>query len=227
MIIAVEFLLTHLSMSPGLAVVAAAVDAIDLDADPDGFLVARIYNDVGDLGCSGQASLGDRNRELLPGSSSIRGSENCGRLSPEKKYVGIVGMKRNRPNLFSVGWRLNHVPLRAVIFAQIEAALGAGQQVRRIMRRDGERSNLNLTGLGVEGKLHPAAAPMIAAVGAEPNSGANRADTNREILIHRHDLSMLSQGIASTISDARSRLSNRAYRADARGFTANEHLRSI
>src|SRR5437660_1427341 len=122
--IAVEFLLAHLAMRPGFAVVARAIDAIDLDADPNGFLVARIDDDVSDFRRAREASLRHRNPKLFPGLAAIARTIDRGMLGAEENRVGVARMKRDRPNLPAAGGRFDQLPLRAVVFAVIEAGLG-------------------------------------------------------------------------------------------------------
>src|SRR5579871_4589850 len=104
--ILVELLVAHLAMRPGLAVVARAIDSIDLDTDPDRLLITRIDDDVGDLGRAREASLGHRNLELLPGLAPITRTIDRRMLGAEEHRVGFAGMKRDRPDLPIAGRRL-------------------------------------------------------------------------------------------------------------------------
>src|SRR5580693_7358307 len=54
----------------------------------------------------------------------------------------------------------------------------------RVVRRKRQRANLNFAGFGMEGEIHLAAPPMVAAVRTKPHAGAHCANTDRELLSH-------------------------------------------
>src|ERR1700730_219195 len=64
----------------------------------------------------------------------------------------------------------------------------------RAVRRKRQRANLDFAGLGVEGQIHLAAPPMVAAIGTEPHTGAHRPHTDRELLSHRSHLARSMAG---------------------------------
>ena len=181
------------AMAPGVATVAAAVHAVDLDAHPNRARVARIEYDVGDLGRSGEALLGDRDRKPLPSLAAIERAEHRRRLGAGIDDRGVLRMNRDRPNLHPVHRRRHQFKARAVVHASIQAGFGARVHLMRIVRRKRQRANLDFAGLGVKRQRHLAAPPMVAAVGAEPHAGADRSHTDRELLSHRSHPASLSR----------------------------------
>src|SRR6202158_1961178 len=88
----------HRTMAPALAAIAAAVNAVDLDADPNRAWIARIEYDVGDLGRSGEALLRDWDPKPLPSLAAIERAEHGGRLGAGVDDVGILRIHRDRPD---------------------------------------------------------------------------------------------------------------------------------
>src|SRR5208337_4847392 len=121
-------------MFPRLAVVATAIDAVDFDAHPDGTLVTRIDQDVGDLWRAREASLSHRHRQSMPALAAIVGAIDSGLLGTCEHRVGIGGMEGRRPDLFALHRRVDPVPTRTIVFASIKPRFGAGEEVMRIVR---------------------------------------------------------------------------------------------
>src|ERR1700687_921744 len=121
-------------MSPGLAVITAAIAAIDFDTHPYRALVARVDQDIGNFWRASQASHGHRHRQSIPALAAIAGAINPGLLGAREHRVGIRGMEGRRPDLFAFHRRLNPVPSRTVVFASIKSSLGTSEQVMRIVR---------------------------------------------------------------------------------------------
>src|ERR1700674_4021902 len=134
-------------MLPGLAVVAAAIHAVDFDTHPYGALVARIDQDIGNLWRASKASLGHRHRQSMQALAAIVRAIHPGLLGARKHRVSITGMKSLRPNLFAFHRRFDPVPGGTVVFASIKSRLGTGEQVMRIVGGKCERANLYFTGL--------------------------------------------------------------------------------
>src|SRR6266403_3449082 len=171
-------------MSPGLAVIAAAIDAVDFDTHPYCVLVARVDQDVGNFRRASEASLGHRHRQSIPAFAAIVRAIDPGLLGAREHRVRIGRMEGRRPDLFAFHRRFDPFPRRAVVFASIKSRLGTGEQVMGIVRRNGERANLYFAGLGIERQLHPAAPPMVAAVRTEPYARAYRSYADCKVVRH-------------------------------------------
>src|SRR5216683_2631511 len=136
---------------------------------------------------------GDVNRQLFKFFAAIGRSINSGWLGANENDVRVGRMPGHGPDLRPVHRRIKHLPVRPVIIAAIYAGLGARQQVMRVMRRDGEVPNLNFSRHRMEGDVHLAPSPMLAAVGAVPDALTNRSNANRKSLCHGSHLVRLSE----------------------------------
>src|SRR6266446_6492678 len=114
-------------MSPRLAAVFAAINSVNLNRGPDRAMVARIDRDIGDLGRTGEALLGDIDREFLPLFPAVNRTKDPGRLGAGKDHVTVAGMPRHRPNLSSVHRRFDKFPVRAIVITAIKPRLGSGE----------------------------------------------------------------------------------------------------
>src|SRR5580704_15896604 len=182
--VVVEFLVTDFRVLPRLAVIATAIDAVDFDTHPYGVLVTRIDQDVGNFWRASEASLGHRHRQSMPALAAIVRSVDPGLLGAREHRVGIGGMESRRPDLFALHRRVDPIPARTILFASIEPRFGAGEEVMRIVGRNGECADLYFAGLGIERQLHPAATPMVAAVRAEPYSSTYRSHADCKVVRH-------------------------------------------
>src|SRR5208283_3076916 len=120
-------------MFPGLAVIAAAIDAVYFDTHPYRALVARIDQDIGNFWRASQASFGHRHRQSMPTLAAIVGAVNPGLLGAREHRFRIGGMEGRRPDLFAFHRRVDPVPGRTVVFASIKSRLGTSEQVMRIV----------------------------------------------------------------------------------------------
>src|SRR5271157_3288762 len=123
--VVVEFLVADFRMLPGLAVIAAAIDAVDFDTYSYGALVTRIDQDVGYFWRASEASRGHRHRQSMPALAAIVRAIDPGLLSAREHRVGIGGMESRRPDLFALHRRVDPIPARTIIFASVEPSFGA------------------------------------------------------------------------------------------------------
>src|SRR5262249_8406528 len=130
----IQFLVSHLAVGPGFAIVVTAIYAVDLYTHPNGLAAARVDQNVGNVRRSGQATLGDGNGHFLPGLAAIGGAENSGRLGADEQDLGLGGMIRDRPDLFARRGRFNQIPVGAIVFAAVETDFAARKKLVRAMR---------------------------------------------------------------------------------------------
>src|SRR5260370_42273188 len=88
-------------MFPGLAVIAAAIDAVDFDTHPYRALVARIDQDIGNFWRASQASLGHRHRQSMPALAAIDRAIDPGLLAARQYRARICRMEGRGPDLFA------------------------------------------------------------------------------------------------------------------------------
>src|SRR5579875_3367517 len=136
---------------PTVATVAAAEDTVDFDAGPDVVRIARVGHNVGDLGWAGEAFFDDIDPQLFPTPAAVPGTVDAGRFGAGENYLRIGGMPRHRPDLPALHRRRHQLPRHAVVFAAIQAHFGAGQNMMGVVRRYGQRANLDLARFGVKG----------------------------------------------------------------------------
>src|SRR5260370_41663016 len=108
-------------MFPGLAVVAAAIDAVDFDTHPYRALVARIDQDIGNFWRASQASLGHRHRQSMPALVAIVRAIDPGLLGAREYRVRIGGVEGRRPDLFAFHRRGDPEPPRTRVFALLSS----------------------------------------------------------------------------------------------------------
>src|SRR5215471_367790 len=120
-------------MSPGLAVIATAIDSVDFDTHPYRALVTRIDQDIGNFWRASQASLGHRHRQSMPAPAAIVRAIDPGLLGAREHRVRVGGMKGRRPDLFAFHRRVDPLPSRAIVFASIKSRFGASEKVMRIV----------------------------------------------------------------------------------------------
>src|SRR5258708_38765094 len=120
-------------MFPGLAVIAAAIDAVDFDTHPYRALVARIDQDIGNFWRASQASLGHRHRQSMPALAAIDRAIDPGLLGARAYRVRICGMEGRGPDLFAFHRRVDPVPDRTLVFASIKSRLGTSEEAMRIV----------------------------------------------------------------------------------------------
>src|SRR6266851_1989888 len=152
-------------MLPSVSAVEASIYAVDLDRHPYRARVARIDRDVRHLRRTGEAFLGDVNGQLFKFLAAIGRTINSGWLGPTENDVRVGRMPGH----------------------------GARQQVKRVMRSDGEVPNLKFSRHRMEGDVHLAPSPMLATVGAVPDALTNRSNANRKSLCHGSHLVRLSE----------------------------------
>src|ERR1700688_1387619 len=120
-------------MSPGLAVIAAAIDPVDFDAHPYGALVTRIDQDVGNFWRASKASRGHRHRQSMPALTAIVRAVDPGLLGAGEHRVRLGGREGRRPDLLAFHRRVDPVPGRTIVFASIKSRFGASEEVMRIV----------------------------------------------------------------------------------------------
>ena len=122
-------------MLPGVAAIETPMDAVDLNTGPDRAGVARIKKKIGDLGRAGQATLGRIDGQLFPVLTTVPGTKDTRRFSPNKDNVRVVRMHGNGPDLFTVGGGFHQFPDRTLVLAPIQPHLGTGIHHVGVVRR--------------------------------------------------------------------------------------------
>src|SRR5712692_5570582 len=186
---AVHILVEHVApqrgkMHPGVSTIPTAEDTVDLHPRPDRTGILRVKDNVRDFRRAGKTLLSDTNGQLFPPLTPVQGTKNTGRFGASKKNVRVGGVDSDRPDLLAIHGRFQQVPGRPFILTAINTGFGAGKNNMRMLRGDGQRSDLDFTRLSAEGEIHFASPPFFSTVRAVPDAGANSSQTYSEVFRH-------------------------------------------
>ena len=171
-------------MFPALAAVARAVDAVDLDRDPDRVPVGRVELDRGDAWCVDELAFGCvAERASGPRVAAVARAIDLGGSGSGIDHVRVVRCLRDLKDMHPVHRRGQVGPALVLVAPAVDALIGAGQDLARTvgMRAHAPAARFVVDPAGVRVGAVPALARVVAEPDRVPDRGGISGDGHRSI----------------------------------------------